>query len=84
MELSYKIIANIKKGSPEPLFISVCNMTITSTELLKHSGKTFGQIKSLSLEGPDYCWFTFVPTASERVEVQIYRLVNVGRFNGTT
>lgn len=62
---------------------AVCNMTITSAELQKHSGKSFGQIKSPSLEGPDVCWFTFVPTSAQRVEVQIYRLVNVGRFNGS-
>lgn len=58
-------------------------MTIDSVELQKHSGKTFGQIKSPSLEGPNFCWFTFIPSPSQRIEIQIYRLVNVGRFNGT-
>ncbi|KAK4871844.1 hypothetical protein RN001_015968 [Aquatica leii] len=62
----------------------MCNMSITSTELQKHSGKSFGQIKSPSLEGPDHCWFTFVPSPTERVEIQIYRLLNVGRFNGSS
>ncbi|KAB0801065.1 hypothetical protein PPYR_05419 [Photinus pyralis] len=62
----------------------MCNISISSTDLYKHSGKSFGQIKSPSLEGPNHCWYTLVPTSSERVEIQIYRLVDVGRFNGSS
>ncbi|KAL3290264.1 hypothetical protein HHI36_023614 [Cryptolaemus montrouzieri] len=61
----------------------MCNVTIISTELKEKSGKTFGQIKSPSLQGPDACTYTLVPGQNERVEIQIYRIVNVGRHNGT-
>lgn len=47
------------------------------------SGKTFGQIKSPSLEGPDSCWYMFTPTPWQRIEIQIYRLVDTGKHNGT-
>ncbi|KAH0819076.1 hypothetical protein GEV33_003715 [Tenebrio molitor] len=33
----------------------MCNVTIISSELMARSGKSFGQIKSPSLEGPDAC-----------------------------
>lgn len=64
--------------------VSVCNVTIDSMTLLKQSGKTFGQIKSRVLEGPASCWFMFVPNSGQRVEIQVYRLVSIGRFNGTS
>ncbi|XP_015839318.2 uncharacterized protein LOC658825 [Tribolium castaneum] len=62
----------------------MCNVTIISSELMARSGKTFGQIKSPSLEGPDACWYTFIPSSTQRIEVQIYRLVNAGKHNGTS
>lgn len=66
------------------IFSLVCNVTIVSEDLRSKSGKSFGQIKSPSLEGPDSCIYTFAPNENERVEIQIYRLVNVGRHNGTS
>lgn len=64
-------------------YFPVCNVTIISSEMKEKSGKSFGQIKSPSLQGPDACTYTFIPDKTERVELQIYRVVNVGRHNGT-
>lgn len=52
-------------------------------ELLTKSGKTFGLIKSPSLEGPSFCSYTFIPAPHQRVEIQIYRILNIGKLNGT-
>lgn len=62
--------------------ISVCNVTLDSKELFRLSGRGFGQIKSPSLEGPTICTYKFIPDVGQRVELQIYRLVAVGRHNG--
>ena len=58
-------------------------MTIDASVLISKSGKTFGQIKSPSMQGPNSCWFTFIPGVNRRIEIQIYRLISVGKFNGT-
>lgn len=65
------------------LSVAVCNITLNSRTLMEKSGKRYGQIKSPSLEGPTFCWYRLLPDSGQRVEIQLYRLVSVGRFNGT-
>ncbi|XP_026686589.1 LOW QUALITY PROTEIN: uncharacterized protein LOC103519210, partial [Diaphorina citri] len=62
---------------------SACNMSISALSLQKKSTRSYGQLKSPSLAGPGLCWYSFEPDDGQRVEVQIYRLISVGKFNGS-
>lgn len=63
--------------------VSVCNITLDSRQLFSKSDRGFGQIKSPYLQGPSRCTYRFVPDTGQRVELQIYRLVSIGRHNGS-
>ncbi|KAL1449029.1 hypothetical protein WDU94_000269 [Cyamophila willieti] len=58
-------------------------MTITASSLVAKSSRSYGQLKPPSVAGPGLCWYSFVPDSGQRVELQIYRLISVGKFNGT-
>ncbi len=67
------------------LFFPVCNVTLSSPELESRSGRTSGELKSPSwLRGPALCWFRFESLPGQRLEMQFYRLMRVGRRDRDT
>lgn len=62
---------------------NMCNITLDSRQLFSKSDRGFGQIKSPSLQGPTRCTYKFIPDTGQRVELQIYRVVSIGKHNGT-
>ncbi|XP_058793982.1 uncharacterized protein LOC131665838 [Phymastichus coffea] len=62
---------------------NMCNVTLNSQLLFSKSDRGFGQIKSPQLEGPSLCTYRFVPDTGQRVELQVWRMISIGRHNGT-
>ncbi|KAE8745234.1 hypothetical protein FOCC_FOCC008025, partial [Frankliniella occidentalis] len=63
---------------------NMCNATIDSVTVLQRSGRSYGMIKSSSMDTAGICAFTLLPDAKQRVELQLYRLVGVGRYHNNS
>ena len=59
----------------------VCNVTLDAGQLFAASKLRYGQIKSLELRENQHCWYRLLPAPGFRIELQIYRLVDIGQLN---
>jgi len=63
------------------MLITVCNITLDAAELRASSKLRYGQIKSMEIRDNQICWYRLVPEHGYRVELQIYRLVDMGHLH---
>ena len=63
------------------LLLAVCNVTLDASQLYTSSRLRYGQIKSLELQENQHCWYRIHPQPGYRIELQIYRLVDMGHLN---
>lgn len=63
------------------IVIAVCNITLDAAELRESSKLRYGQIKSMEIRDNQICWYRLVPERGYRVELQIYRLVDMGHLH---
>lgn len=68
------------------IFLSreVCNVTISSRNLAARSGLSWVEIRSPELQGPTSCFWRMASSPGQRIEIQIHRLLSVGRFDNIT
>jgi len=59
----------------------MCNVTLDAAELRASSKLRYGQIKSMEIRDNQICWYRLVPEPGYRVELQIYRLVDMGSLH---
>jgi len=59
----------------------MCNITLDAAELRASSKLRYGQIKSMEIRDNQICWYRLVPERGYRVELQIYRLVDMGHLH---
>lgn len=62
--------------------LSVCNITLSSRDIESRSGQAYGELKSPSdLSGPAFCWYRFLAAPGQRLELQVYRIKRLGRWD---
>lgn len=59
----------------------MCNVTLDARQLYVASKLRYGQIKSLELGENQNCWFRLLPEPGYRIELQVYRIVDMGQLN---